>query len=149
MLSGQVFNYDGLVVVHPDCDKPINPNYLRNLKSILKEYKKLGKRIFVVDDVKIKDRKIYRLVYGSGAISLPLMYSIEDHQNCVYSMAGLVGKSPREISLAFGGIMAVACVLAFARAFCETVETNYKNRGIRRMNLQNPIGFGKVLDEMV
>jgi 23S rRNA A2030 N6-methylase RlmJ len=57
----QAANLDALVLVHPDFETPTE-EYLENVSTLVQEYRKAGKPIFVIDDHKVNDPEMRRIV---------------------------------------------------------------------------------------
>ena len=142
--------YDALVMIHPDYAPPINPNYKRNLSGIIKTFKLARKPVFAMEPIATK-RMRQRL---SDAIIIPGYQGslIENSRNRIDFIVKHVGKQPKDIKLAFGGIYANACVYAQARLWCKIVETNHPNEILHdlfKCSSINYIKFGKVLEEII
>jgi hypothetical protein len=146
----QADNLDALVLVHPDFETPTE-EYLKNVSTLVQEYRKAGKPIFVIDDEPVNTPEMRRIVYsddGQGSYSLPVGH--QNGQDVVDFISKKVGKKPQDISLGFGGIFANHCVHAFAAEYCKVVETNHRNEEAEPLYSPiNPIAFGKVFDEIV
>ncbi|MBL7169622.1 MAG: hypothetical protein ISS48_01215 [Candidatus Aenigmarchaeota archaeon] len=88
------------------------------------------------------DAETYRLYRSSETL-------LEAHQSTVDYVAGIVGKYPEDIKMAFGGTGARYCVYAMATLLCRDVETNYKPPYPRKKSIERPIGYGRILDKIV
>lgn len=153
--------YHGLVVVHPDFSRRSkHPQYLENLIGALDCFYSAGKPIFVARDVVARsDSRIWQELWRVRARTLPVVNpsdgifpSVEEFlrqsQREVDSIVVSVAMPRASIRLAFGGLNAEQCVYAFATAYCREVETSYPGDN-REPLAKNPIGYGKVFDEIV
>lgn len=140
--------YDALVMVHPDFGDPINPNYEQNLQDIIEAFKLMNKPVFVMEPIATEKMRKYL----KDAITIPLDYTsetrLDGYQKDIDFIAKHVGKSPKDIKLAFGGIYAHACVYFYATSWCEVVEINHSGE-CKFTRSTNPIKYGKILEEIV
>lgn len=153
--------FHGLVVVHPDfTSRSQHPFYAENLRDALALFKAQGKPIFVARDrIRRADSEVWNELRSAGAWTLPInepdngmFVSLEAYllqsQKEVDFMVARIAMPRADIKLAFAGLNAEECVYGFATAYCREVDTNYRGNE-PEPTVKNPIGFGKVFDEIV
>lgn len=137
-------DFDALVIIHPDRKNPKNPDYRSNLMARVNSFLSYEKPVFVVEQgMPIHDEAIACMLKGAERLGFG-----EDDQGTVNYIAARVGKEPESVRLAFGGLHAGACVYAYGTSWCRIFETGY-DRGRPWPMVLNPIGFGKLLDDIV
>lgn len=140
--------YDALVLIHPDFAEPFNPDYEQNLCDIIEAFGLSGKPVFAAEPIGTEKMRQYL----RNAVIIPYhpsKHNVEERsQKGVDFIAGYIGRLPKDIKLAFGGIYAHACVYFYATSWCETVETKRPNEYLRSKTSANPIKYGKILEEI-
>ena len=149
-------NFDGLLIIHPDCSTPDNPHYKENMRELVRNFRELGKPVFLIDDFPVRDNEIKEILCLSyvvpNAEKMGFMwagtaaYDLQE-QKAADFIAERVGKPHEDIMLAFGGRNPDGCVYSYGTTYCRNFETPY--RGRKEPHVERPIGFGKVLREIV
>ena len=145
--------FDALVMVHPDFDFPINPNYSKNVRDAVLEFTSFSKPIFVLPGINHSvehrgDPEIIETLVDAGAHILPET-TTTNYQDQVDIIAAEIDKSRDHIRLAVGGTYAQVCVYASATAWSNDVTTNHTWAGAKLSPVEKPIGFATVLDDLV
>jgi hypothetical protein len=153
-------SFHGLVIVHPEFPGfPRNPNYRSNLTKTIEVFNTDKKPIFVARDIISRPQAdIWAELSRVRAWTLPIISpddgifpSVKDflaqNQREVDFIVSKIALPRNQIRLIFGGLNAQECVYGFATAYCAVVETSYP--GIAEPTVPNPIGYGKVFDEIV
>jgi hypothetical protein len=149
-------NFDGLLIIHPDCSWPDNPHYKENMRKLVGNFAELGKPVFLIDDFPVRDAEIQEILSVAhnvpNAEKMGFMrlhsgaYDLQE-QKAVDFIAGKIGKPHEEIRLAFGGRNPDGCVYSYGTNYCGRFESPY--RGRKEPPVERPIGFGQVLREIV
>jgi len=151
------FEYNGLVIVHPVDGTPKNADYKQNLRNIVAHCRKTGKPVFWERDPGV-DPEIEDILFDAeeifnGENDRGISTSAEKLRDCYQRTADLIARRTRkghsEVRLGFGGTNADECVYTIAIMLCREVETNYPPKKPKVNALQTPLGYARVLDEIV
>lgn len=151
VLPNYAEEFDALMLVHIDSilyDDPtieLPPQYKADMLEVIEQFRAAGKPIFYDPDEGFVDSELEEAL--ADAHKLDNSGYGAELQSDVDSIVEKVGKPREEIRLAFGGMFTESCVWNTADPYCQTVEATIQ--GDENDKVPRPIGFGRVLDEIV
>ena len=149
--------YDGLVFIHPDFGRGwlVNRNsrYNEALADATTAFEAQGKPVFIYPYTESWAEDLSRRLRRVQLIpSLDYNNRLRgNHDQEALFMAAKIGKSPDQIKIAAGGLLAQGCVAGWLRYWCKQAVLNYEYRydyldfGVPTTH---KIAFGQVIHEL-